>query len=172
MQDSIARRQQRTDDLVFRLAQAQVAHSEEPVCRRIDALEANLRRHDLRVRTGEMRRQLESRASQLATVPCRALLVRAAHRTQPPERLVCRSAPETLLLRRRSRWERVHSNLEALSPKAILARGYALVFDEKGQLVKQASQLKAGDQVRTQLGSGEFTSKVERVKDENQLTNL
>ena len=36
----------------------------------------------------------------------------------------------------------------------------------KGQLVKQAAQLKPGDQVRTQLGSGEFTSKVERVKND------
>ena len=31
MQDSIARRQQRVDDLVFRMAQAQVAHAEKPV---------------------------------------------------------------------------------------------------------------------------------------------
>ena len=69
------------------------------------------------------------------------------------------------MLRRRSRWERLHSSLLALSPKAILARGYALVFDADGRLVKQASQLTSGDQVRTQLGRGEFTSKVDRVKD-------
>ena len=67
-------------------------------------------------------------------------------------------ASETVLLRRRSRWERLHSSLLALSPKAILARGYALVFDAEGRLVKQASQLTAGDQVRTQLGRGEFTA--------------
>ena len=69
-------------------------------------------------------------------------------------------------MRRRSRWERLHSSLEALSPKAILARGYALVFDAEGRLVKQASQLKPGSQVRTQLGRGEFTAKVDQVKDE------
>ena len=51
------------------------------------------------------------------------------------------------------RWEQLHSSLEALSPKAILARGYALVFDAEGRLVKQAAQLKPGSQVRTQLGS-------------------
>jgi len=77
------------------------------------------------------------------------------------------SAGPNLLLHRRSRWERLHSNLQALSPKAILDRGYALVFDEKGQLVKQASELKVGVQVRTQLGTGEFTSTVERIKDES-----
>ena len=57
--------------------------------------------------------------------------------------------------------------LEALSPKAILARGYALVFDAEGRLVKQASQLKAGDHVRTQLGRGEFTAQVEQVKEDD-----
>ena len=48
------------------------------------------------------------------------------------------------LLRRRARWQQLHSSLEALSPKAILARGYALVFDDEGRLVKQAAQLKPG----------------------------
>ena len=75
-------------------------------------------------------------------------------------------ASETVLLRRRSRWERLHGSLQALSPKAILARGYALVFDADGRLVKQASQLTSGDQVRTQLGRGEFTARVDQVKDE------
>ncbi len=75
-------------------------------------------------------------------------------------------AAGTVLLRRRSHWERLHSSLLALSPKAILARGYALVFDAEGRLVKQASQLTSGDRVRTQLGRGEFTSRVDQVKDE------
>jgi exodeoxyribonuclease VII large subunit len=76
-------------------------------------------------------------------------------------------AGETLLLRRRSRWERLHTNLQALSPKEILARGYALVFDAEGRLVKEASALKAGELVRTQLGEGEFTSKVGEVRPSN-----
>jgi exodeoxyribonuclease VII large subunit len=164
MQDSIARRQQRTDDLVFRLAQAQSRILKNQL-RRVDALEAGLRRHDLRVRTGEMRRQLETRASRLNATMARLLVAR---RTEL-NRLVTSlgSAGPNLLLHRRSRWERLHSNLQALSPKAILDRGYALVFDEKGQLVKQASELKVGEQVRTQLGTGEFTSTVERIKDES-----
>jgi len=164
MQDSIARRQQRTDDLVYRLAQTQSRILKSQL-RRLDALEASLRRHDLRVRTGEMRRQLETRASQLNATMARLLVAR---RTEL-NRLVASlgSAGPNLLLRRRSHWERLHSNLQALSPKAILNRGYALVFDKKGQLVKQASELKVGEQVRTQLGTGEFTSTVERIKDES-----
>ncbi len=75
-------------------------------------------------------------------------------------------AAETMLLRRRGRWQQLHSSLEALSPKAILARGYALVFDAEGRLVKQAAQLRPGSRVRTQLARGEFTAKVDNVKDE------
>jgi len=164
MQDSIARRQQRTDDLSFRLAQAQ-SRILKNQSRRLASLEAHLQRHDLRVRTGEMRRQLDARTVQLETAMARMLVERRTHLNRLSVSLA--SAGPNLILRHRSHWERVDSQLEALSPKAILARGYALVFDKKGRLVKQASQLKAGDQVRTQLGSGEFTSQVERVKNES-----
>jgi exodeoxyribonuclease VII large subunit len=54
-----------------------------------------------------------------------------------------------------------------LSPKAVLERGYALVFDEKGALIKKASQLAKGDRVRTELGNGRFTSEVQDVADGN-----
>jgi exodeoxyribonuclease VII large subunit len=78
------------------------------------------------------------------------------------------NAATNLLPRRRSRWERAHSSLEALSPKAILARGYALVFDNQGHLVKSSSQLSKGDEVRTQLAEGGFVSKVEKLNNTKQ----
>ena len=161
MQDSIARRQQRVDEAVFRLAQSQSQILKAQV-RRIDALEAHLRRHDLRVRTGVMRRQLDSHTAALEGVVSRLL----SGRRSGLERLTgaLHAAPRSILLRRRSQWERAESNLQALSPKSILARGYALVFNAEGKLVKQAAQLRTGEQVRTQLASGEFTSKVEQVK--------
>lgn len=164
MQDSISRRQQRSDDLVFRLARAQSRILKSQL-RRLEALEASLRRHDLRVRTGEMRRQLQTQSAELNATMARLLVARRTQLTRLVTSL--ESAGPSLLLRRRSHWERLHSNLQALSPKAILDRGYALAFDQKGRLVKQASQLKVGEQVRTQLGTGEFTSKVERIKNED-----
>ena len=160
MQDSIARRQQRVDDVVFRLAQSQ-SRVLKSYARKMDAIESQLRRHDLRVRTGVMRRQLEARAAQLDNVISRLLLARRTELDRLNTAL--RVLPGTILPRSRSRWERSHSNLEALSPKAILARGYALVFDADGRLVKQASQLRPGEHVRTQLGGGEFTARVDRV---------
>jgi exodeoxyribonuclease VII large subunit len=163
MQDSIARRQQRTDDLVFRAAQAQ-SRVLKNLSRRLEGFEAQLRQHDLRVRAGAMRRQLDSQTSALNSAVSRLLVSRQTER----ERLTVAlgRSGETVLVRRRARWERLHSNLHALSPKAILARGYALVFDSSGRLVKQASQLASGDQVRTQLGRGEFSANVNGIKEE------
>lgn len=162
MQDSIARRQQPVDDLVFRMAQAQSRRVKQLV-RRLEVCETELRHYDPRMRLGVMRRRLDAHIAGLGSAVSRLL----AGRRNEPDRLTVAlgRARETVLLRRRSRWERLHSNLQALSPKAILARGYALVFDANGQLVKQASQLKAGDRVRTQLGQGHFTAKVDQVKD-------
>ena len=162
MQDSIARRQQRADDLAFRLAQAQLRVLKN-YARRLEVLEGNLRRHDLRVRTGVMRRQLELRTAGLGAGMSRVL---AAERTRLDRVDVALDrAAQAALLRRRSRWERLNSSLEALSPKAILDRGYALVFDEQGRVVKEASQLKPKQRLRTQLAKGQFTSQVEDVKD-------
>jgi len=39
------------------------------------------------------------------------------------------------------------SQLEALSPVAILERGYALVFDSSGKLLKDSARVSAGDDV-------------------------
>jgi exodeoxyribonuclease VII large subunit len=162
MQDSIGRRQQRVDDLVARLVQAQ-SRLLTSLGRRVEGYEAQLRHHDLRVRTAEMRRRLASDTVKLGSAVSLLLL---GQRNQLDRLTVAAGrACRTVLLRRRSAWERLHSNLLALSPKAILARGYALVFDGEGRLVKQASQLASGDVVRTQLGEGEFTAEVKGVKE-------
>jgi exodeoxyribonuclease VII large subunit len=162
MRDSIARRQQPIDDLVFRMSQAQLRLLKN-LARRLDGYEAQLRHHDPRMRLGTMRRQLDSHTIELGSVVARFL---AGRLTQLEQLTVAVTrGSEAVLLRRRSRWERLHSNLQALSPKAILGRGYALVFDANGQLVREASQLQTGDQVRAQLGRGAFTAKVDQVND-------
>jgi exodeoxyribonuclease VII large subunit len=163
MSDSIARRQQRVDDLVYRMAQAQRRHLVD-LRRTHDALEVRLRHQDMRVRLGEMRRRLEQQSGQLQALMQRLLIWQTTRSDQLAAHL-SRSA-ETILLIRRSRFERLHGSLSALSPTAILSRGYALVFDAAGNLVKDASQLTLGEAVRTQLGRGEFTAEVKAVHSE------
>jgi exodeoxyribonuclease VII large subunit len=161
MADAVARRQQRVDDLVYRLAQAQ-RRNLKSLERRHELLDTRLRHQDMRVRLSAMRRQLDTRTSELREQSARLL---AGKNTQLDQLAVALGrATETILLRRRSRWELLQRSLHGLSPKAILARGYALVFDTAGVLVKDASQLKPGDPVRTQLARGEFTATVDETK--------
>ncbi len=56
--------------------------------------------------------------------------------------------------------------LEALSPLAILERGYSLTFDEKGELLKDARKVRAGELLKSRLFKGLVYSKVERTEKE------
>jgi len=53
------------------------------------------------------------------------------------------------------------ARLHALSPLEVLHRGYALVQNADGVLVRSAFQLAPGDLVRTRLNDGSFSSRVE-----------
>jgi exodeoxyribonuclease VII large subunit len=160
MQDSIARRHQKLDELTYRMTQAQAAIVKN-LLRKVENIDGRLRHHDMRVRLSTMRRRLETQRTELETAVQRGLV----SRTAALERLTISlgRASETFLLRRRSHLERSQSSLQALSPTAILARGYALVFDAEGRLLKDAAQLKLGDQVTTRLGRGRFAAEVGEV---------
>ena len=43
---------------------------------------------------------------------------------------------------------------------AILERGYALVFDANGKLVKDAAQVKVGEEIRARVARGEIAATV------------
>jgi exodeoxyribonuclease VII large subunit len=161
MSDMLARRQQRVDDLLYRMAQAH-RRNLDGLRRWQESLDVRLRHQDMRVRLGTVRHQLEARTAGLQRESER-LLAQKRMRVEDLASALGRAA-ETILLRRRSYWELLHSSLSGLSPKAILARGYALVFDAAGNLIKEASQLKRGDAVRAQLGRGEFTAAVNSIE--------
>ncbi|HKU21702.1 MAG TPA: exodeoxyribonuclease VII large subunit [Terriglobales bacterium] len=139
MADAIARRQQRLDDLIYRLSTAQRALLGQRR-RRLDMASAGVRHHDLRRVLAGVRRDLQA---QLA-----ALL--ASGRAQ--------------LLRHRSRLEQLEARLQGLSPLNILDRGYALVFDAQGQLVKDAAQVQSGQEIRARLAKGEITATVKKQR--------
>jgi len=70
-----------------------------------------------------------------------------------------RRATETATARLRE----AAGKLEALSPVAILARGYSITrLESTGEILRDARQAKAGDRLRTRLGQGELPSRVER----------
>ena len=137
--DLLHRRQQRLDDLVYRLAHAQ-RDVLEGHRRRFEVLSASVRHYDARRVLQGIRLQLDARVSLLnATV-------------------------QTLLLRRRGHLEQLSGQLNALSPLAILDRGYALVFNASGQLLKDAAGVKSGDEVTARLKKGTLTATVNNKK--------
>lgn len=68
---------------------------------------------------------------------------------------------ERLVEASQSRLAALDARLHALSPLAVLDRGYALVLTEAGQVVRSAAQVAAGDRVTTRVADGEFQSRVE-----------
>src|ERR1700758_746619 len=137
MMDLIRRRQQKVDELMNRLV-----HAERDVLerqrRRFETLSAAVRHYDLRLVLAGIRRELDAKVSSMA------------------------AAARNALLQKRARLERLTSQMEALSPLAILERGYALVFDAGGNLVKDAEQVKAGDDIRARVARGEIAATVRK----------
>jgi exodeoxyribonuclease VII large subunit len=58
---------------------------------------------------------------------------------------------------------RFKSQLDALNPMAVLERGYAVVSDARGRIVRIAADLRAGELVRTRVAQGTFDSVVSRT---------
>ncbi|MGH9179399.1 MAG: exodeoxyribonuclease VII large subunit, partial [Acidimicrobiales bacterium] len=55
-------------------------------------------------------------------------------------------------------------HLEALSPRHVLRRGYAVVRDGDGRVVRDASVLAAGQALDVELASGRVGARVEEVR--------
>ena len=141
MMDLIRRRQQRVDDLTHRLTHAQRGLLETQR-RRFDHLAAAVRHYDLRMVLSGIRKELDAKVASMG------------------------AAGRSLLQQKRARLERLTSQMEALSPVAILERGYALVFDATGKLLKDAAQVKAGEEISARLARGEIRATVKKKSGE------
>jgi exodeoxyribonuclease VII large subunit len=113
--------------------------------------------------TGELRRQQDHVAALTAAVlrhDPRQALAQARERLQSARTRIQRSIERTLQ-RAAVRNGALEARLQALSPLAVLDRGYALVMDAKGNLVRSTAQIQTGDALKTRLADGTFTSRVE-----------
>jgi exodeoxyribonuclease VII large subunit len=72
-----------------------------------------------------------------------------------------RLALEQALLDRRHRVGTFAASLDALSPLAVLARGYSLTLLADGKtVIRSSNQVQTGDLIRTRLAAGEISSRV------------
>lgn len=72
-----------------------------------------------------------------------------------------RSAARAWLSARRSKLQLEMGRMNALSPLAILERGYSICRDEQGAILKDASRVAKGDRVSVRLAAGEMDCRVE-----------
>jgi exodeoxyribonuclease VII large subunit len=105
--------------------------------------------------------RLERSRSALATGTRRAL--ERERRRVDLSRDHLRRAPLLLLERRRAALEHSAGRLRALSPRATLERGYAIVRTG-GAIVRSSSEVDAGAQVDVELGMGGFGATVEETR--------
>lgn len=134
---NVGRSQQRIDELEYRL-RGSVNAVQVRAGKRLDDLAARLRSLDLRLRLASARRRLEtSEAAALQLIRLR-------------------------LIRARGRSDSLLVHLSQLSPLKILERGYAIVTDEAGHIVKQPDEAPIGSEIAVRLARGAIAAKVTR----------
>jgi len=133
----LGRSLQRVDELEWRLREQARARIELGR-RRWGELDARLRARDLRLRLSQASRRLETLAG-----------------------LLQRSISERLM-QARARCQSLAAQLAQLSPLAVLERGYAIVQDESGRIVKEARRAPAGARLGVRLARGRLEVTVNR----------
>jgi len=140
MMELIRQRQQKLDDLTHRMEVAERQQLQQ-LYRRWESISAAIRHYDLRLVLAGVRKELESKTMALVAVT------------------------RNVLLQHRVRTERFDTALQSLSPLAILNRGYALVFDSEGKLLKDAAAAKVGDEISARLSRGQLRAQVTKKQD-------
>jgi len=138
LRESFGRRQQRVDELRFRMEAAWSAGNRS-VSEQLHLLTARLLRQDATHHLQLLRERLSILESRLV----RSQQSQIHH--------------DSIQLQGLTR------QLNTLSPLAVLNRGYALVFDETGSLVKKASSLLPNQRLVTRLAEGSVESRVTEI---------
>jgi exodeoxyribonuclease VII large subunit len=132
---NIGRLQQRVDDLEHRLRDRVHAAVLLPA-RRLDSIVNRLRELDLRLRIAAARRRLETAEAGILQI-MRLRLTRAHGRLDP-----------------------LLAHLTQLSPLKILERGYAIVTNESGSIVKEPAEAPEGSKIDVRLARGQIAARV------------
>lgn len=137
--DQLRRKQQRVDDLTLRM-ESRWRFRCRLLTDKLNELSARLAHQDVAVRTGVARERLDAIDARMA-------------RAQHEHLRACRERATSL-----------SRQLTALSPLAVLNRGYALVYDENGALIKTTLNIADGQSIVTRLARGRIRSRVSQVE--------
>lgn len=121
----------------------------------------------LRSQASALRRHVEQLARARVLRNPQALVFDRAHRLDELDGQLSR-AMSRRLKSCRERLSAIASRVEALSPVAVLARGYSVTsLVESGEVLTSTVRVKPGQLVRSRLANGEFQSRVEEVQSLN-----
>jgi exodeoxyribonuclease VII large subunit len=138
VQSVLHRYEQRLDDLSQRAENA-MAEKLRALRRQTEALAAAVLRRDPRQKLSQARERLIDQRTRLERAFAADLHQLSA------------------------RWRALDARLHALSPLAVLERGYALVLDSQGAVIRSTAKLTPGAEIATRLADGSFTSRVETI---------
>ncbi|MCL6481818.1 MAG: exodeoxyribonuclease VII large subunit [Firmicutes bacterium] len=139
VEDRLREFRQRLDEAFFALGQA-LQRRTDSLRQRFRLAAARLTAYDFRSRMAHLRSRLEQRRAELA------------------------ARAERLLTEKRHHLSRLRVQLDERSPLRVLERGYAIVFDAAGRIVRTSAQLAPGDPLRIQLARGRLTAEVKTTE--------
>jgi exodeoxyribonuclease VII large subunit len=139
LRESFGRRQQRVDELRFRM-EAAWSTANRDAWEQLHRLTARLLRQDATHRLQLLRERVTILQMRLVRSQQNQIREYAVH------------------------LQGTTRQLNTLSPLAVLNRGYALVFNESGTLVKDASKLTSGQMLITRLAEGSVESRITEIR--------
>lgn len=139
LRDEVSRRDERLDELRLRL-EGLADRWLSVFARRQSLLAERVRRRDPSVRIATMHRQLQNLDQEL------------------------RGVTNDMMVRRRYSFSRASARLDALSPLAVLSRGYALVYAADGTLLRSAAETSEGRAIRARLARGTVEARVTHTR--------
>ena len=135
LRDTVNRRDQHLDELRFHLDGSARRHLRLAVQRFVSLFD-RLHRQNMAIRIATTHRRLQSAAQRLHHIMVYIVNVR------------------------QSRLNRASARLESLSPFAVMSRGYALVYNSDGTLLRSAVDTAIGQTVRARLARGTLVAEV------------
>jgi exodeoxyribonuclease VII large subunit len=138
-EDLVREYRQRADELSLRLGDA-LRDKLSALRERFTEARARVASYDLRVRLSAMR-------------------LRSAHSASNLQMRIDR-----LLVAKRQRFERLLLQIEERSPLRVLERGYAIVYDAAGQVVRSAEQVAPGNEISVRLARDRIIADVKRTE--------
>jgi exodeoxyribonuclease VII large subunit len=140
-----------------------VAAREDQICGALDQMSRQMNRF-MRFRIVDLRSRVQEQALSHAFDEVKSRL-RNARRRYDAASAACSGLVEASLQEARERLGRAAVSLDALSPLAVLQRGYAIAQDASGKPVRDAASVVSGDEITVRLAKGKLKTRVDTVEE-------